>query len=471
MSTELRSTVSTACLPLLGAQQRAFTQQPYPSADIRRDRLTRLLKLISENQQPIAAAIAADFSCRPNTETQIIEIFPSLETVRHARRHLRRWMRPSKHRVSLWFQPAKVQTIYQPLGVVGIIVPWNYPLFLAVGPLAGALAAGNRALIKMSEFTPTFSAYFAELIARYFAADEVAVVNGDAHVAQEFSALPFDHLLFTGSTSVGKHVMRAAADHLTPVTLELGGKSPTIVAADAINKSNLASLMVGKLLNAGQTCVAPDYCLIPIGSENTFVDACKAAAQRLYPDGKNKDYSAIINPRQLERLNALLDDAQSKGARIIKLWQQDDSERHLVPRLILDCHDEMRVMQEEIFGPIMPIMSYRALADAVAYVNARPRPLALYYFGDHPGDIDLILHHTHAGGVCINATLLHVGQENLGFGGVGASGMGHYHGEAGFRTFSKAKGVYFHSKLSTVPFIHPPYTRLTQWLLKIMIGR
>ncbi len=452
-------------------QRAAFAQQMYPSADIRRERLTRLLKLLTENQYEIAAKIAADFSCRPETETRIIDVFPSIESVRGARKHLAKWMKPSKHRVSLWFQPAKARTVYQPLGVVGIIVPWNYPLFLAVGPLAGALAAGNRAMIKMSEFTPQFSEYFAMLIAKYFSADEVAVITGDASVAQQFTALPFDHLLFTGSTAVGKQVMRAAAENLTPVTLELGGKSPTIIGSDAINKSNIASLLVGKLINAGQTCVAPDYGLIPIGTESQFVQACQDGARRLYPQGSQKDYSAIINDRQLQRLQALLSDAESKGARVIKLWEQDDSERFMVPRIIVNCTEDMRVMQEEIFGPILPIMSYRALPDAIAFINARPRPLALYYYGDHPGDIDRILHETHAGGVCINATVLHVGQENLPFGGVGASGMGAYHGESGFRTFSKAKGVYVHSRLSTVPFIHPPYSAFTKLLLKVMIRR
>lgn len=450
---------------LLVRQRAAFRANPMPSADERRQWLAALRKLLLDEQDAIIRAISADFSNRSADETLLAEIMPSLHGVDYARRRLQKWMRPSRRKVGLAFQPARAQVVYQPLGVVGVIVPWNYPLFLAIGPLTAALAAGNRVMIKMSESTPQTSQLLKELLGRIFPEELVAVVLGEADVGAAFSRLPFDHLLFTGSTAVGKHVMRAAADNLTPVTLELGGKSPAIVSADVPLKDAAARIAFGKTLNAGQTCVAPDYVLVPKDRVDGFVAAFRDAVRRFYPTlADNPDYTAIINERQLSRLNAYLDDAESKGARIVQLFEQGQG-RRLPVAVLLDVSDDMRVMQEEIFGPLLPVVPYERLEDAFAHINDRPRPLALYYFGYDKAEQERVLHQTHAGGVCLNDTLLHVAQEDLPFGGIGPSGMGHYHGYEGFLTFSKAKGVLIKQRLNAAALIYPPYGR---WLQKLV---
>jgi coniferyl-aldehyde dehydrogenase len=361
----------------------------------------------------------------------------------------------------------------QPLGVVGIIVPWNYPLFLAVSPLAAALAAGNRAMIKMSEFTPRTGALLASLVQRYFPQGEVAVVLGDADAGAAFARLPFDHLLFTGSTVVGRHIMHAAADNLTPVTLELGGKSPAIVGPDCSLAKAAERIAVGKLMNAGQTCIAPDYALVPAGQEPAFVAALRAVVAKMYPRiDDTPDYSAIINARHFQRLAGYLADAQAQGARLepLSAGTADETRRHLPPLALLGVTDSMRVMQEEIFGPLLPILPYRTFDEALAYVNAHPRPLALYLFDEDKIRIERTLHGTVAGGVTINDTLLHIAQENLPFGGVGPSGMGHYHGKEGFLTFSKQKPVFFQSRLNGMGLFNPPFgpvfERLTRFLIR-----
>jgi coniferyl-aldehyde dehydrogenase len=354
--------------------------------------------------------------------------------------------------------------------VVGIIVPWNYPLFLAVGPMIGALAAGNRVMLKLSESTPATGELLKRLFARVFPEDLVAVVLGEAEVGMAFSSLPFDHLLFTGSTSVGRHVMRAAAENLTPVTLELGGKSPAIVSADVPLKDAAERIAFGKTLNAGQTCVAPDYALVPHDRVEGFVEAYTQTVRAFYPTlADNPDYTAIINERQLARLNDYLEDARSKGARVISLFEQGQG-RRLPFSLLLDVSDEMSVMQDEIFGPLLPIVPYTDLAEALAYINHRPRPLALYYFGYDKGEQKRVLEQTHSGGVCLNDTLLHVAQDDLPFGGVGPSGMGHYHGREGFMTFSKAKGVFIKQRFNAARLIYPPYGKaILRWVYKLFI--
>jgi coniferyl-aldehyde dehydrogenase len=446
----------------------ACARHPYPSEDERRDRLNRLLKLLHENRAALNAAIDQDWGGRSPTETDVIELFPALEAIKHNRKHLHRWMKPKKQRVAIWFKPAKAWTQPQPLGVVGIVSPWNYPLFLTVAAIAGAFAAGNRVMVKPSEFTSRFGEVFAEAVARHFAPDELVVINGGVEISQAFTALPFDHLLFTGSTQVGKAVMRAAADNLTPVTLELGGKSPAILGTDFPLPLAAERLITTKLLNAGQICVSPDYLLLPVGSEERFVADAKRVAQARYPNWP-QDYSALATPRQRERIAAVIADAEAKGAQLIKLIDADDTATHWVPRLVLHATDDMRVMQEEIFGPLLPVLSYRALIDALAYVNARPRPLALYYFGYHRQDIDKVLHETHSGGVTLNDCVLHVGQESLPFGGIGPSGMGHYHGEYGFNTFSKQKAVFQQSRLNGTPLLYPPFGGRVRAMLKLML--
>jgi coniferyl-aldehyde dehydrogenase len=455
---------------LFTRQRQAYAANPLPVVGQRLQWLKSLGELLLGEQETLIAAISQDFSNRSADETRLAELMPSLLGIKDARRHLKQWMKPSRRRVGLAFQPASARVVYQPLGVVGIIVPWNYPLFLAVGPMIGALAAGNRVMLKLSESTPATGELLKRLFARVFPEDLVAVVLGEAEVGMAFSSLPFDHLLFTGSTSVGRHVMRAAAENLTPVTLELGGKSPAIVSADVPLKDAAERIAFGKTLNAGQTCVAPDYVLVPHDRVEGFVEAYTQTVRAFYPTlADNPDYTAIINERQLARLNDYLEDARSKGARVISLFEQGQG-RRLPFSLLLDVSDEMSVMQDEIFGPLLPIVPYTDLAEALAYINHRPRPLALYYFGYDKGEQKRVLEQTHSGGVCLNDTLLHVAQDDLPFGGVGPSGMGHYHGREGFMTFSKAKGVFIKQRFNAARLIYPPYGKaILQWVYKLFI--
>ena len=446
--------------------------QPEVSFETRLRRLSALEAMLRDNTAAFAAAISADFGNRSAHETQLLEIFPSLEGLSHARRHLRQWMRPQGRSVSLWFQPGRAEVRSQPLGVVGVIVPWNYPLYLAIGPLTAAFAAGNRAMVKMSEFSPATANLLADLLARHFDADEVSVVQGDAAVAHEFSTLPFDHLFFTGSTAVGRHVMRAAAENLTPVTLELGGKSPVIVAPGYSQAKVADRILVGKTLNAGQTCIAPDYVLLPEGAEQDFIAAARAVLTACYPEmSSTPDYSSVVNARHYERLAGYLEDARAKGATIVPLTmvEADPITRRFPPVVLLNVSDEMKVMQDEIFGPILPIVPYRSVEVAIAYVNARPRPLALYVFDDNRRRVDHVLEQTVSGGVTVNDTILHIAQDELPFGGVGPSGMGHYHGHDGFLTFSKQKAVFRQSRLSGIGLFKPPYGKRFEWLIKLLL--
>jgi len=455
------------------AQREAFARSPFPDAATRDRRLDALERLLRENVTGIAAAVAGDFGHRSHHETRLLEVFPSLEAVKHARRHLRRWMKPQRRAVSLWFQPGRAEVVYQPLGVAGIVVPWNYPIYLAAGPLVGALAAGNRALVKMSEFAPATGALFDALVRRHFAADEVLIVNGDAEVGRAFAALPFDHLLFTGSTAVGRAVMRAAADNLTPVTLELGGKSPAIVGPDYPIAGAAERILVGKCLNAGQTCIAPDYALVPAGRVGEFVDAARRTVAECYPDPlRSPDYTAIVNDRHFARLAGYLDEARARGAEIVALAPNaspDAATRRFPPMIVLGAPGDCRLMREEIFGPILPVVPYAGLDEALAYVNERPRPLALYYFDRDARRIDRVLTGTVAGGVTINDTILHIAQESLPFGGVGPSGMGEYHGREGFEAFSKRKAVFRQSRLNTMGLFKPPYGRRFERLVDFLL--
>ncbi len=453
------------------AFERMYAQsrrEPEVSYTARHRRLAALETLLRENADALAVAISTDFGGRSVHETHLLEIFPSQEGLAHTQRHLRAWMRTQGRSVSLWFQPGRAEVRYQPLGVVGIIVPWNYPLYLTIGPLTAALAAGNRALVKMSEFTPATAALLAELVARYFDADEVTIVQGDAEVAQAFSLLPFDHLFFTGSTAVGHHVMRAAAENLTPVTLELGGKSPAIIAPGYPLDKAADRILVGKCLNAGQTCIAPDYVLLPEGQEEAFIAAARAVVAGCYPQmATTADYSAIVNARHYERLAGYLEDAVAKGASCVPLCdvEADAGRRRFPPVALLGARDDMRVMQEEIFGPILPIIPYQAIDAAIAHVNQRPRPLALYVFDEVSARVDRVLAETVSGGVTVNDTLLHIAQDDLPFGGVGPSGMGRYHGRDGFLTFSHAKAVFRQSRLSGIGLFRPPYGKRFEWLI------
>ncbi|NWD25241.1 coniferyl aldehyde dehydrogenase [Pseudomonas yamanorum] len=456
---------------LFDAQRRAYAANPMPPAAQRQQWLKALRDLLSDERQALINSISSDFSHRSADETLFAELMPSLHGIHYASKHLKGWMKPSRRAVGIAFQPASAKVIYQPLGVVGVIVPWNYPLYLAIGPLVGALAAGNRVMLKLSESTPATGQLLKALLAKIFPEDLVCVVLGEAEVGMAFSKLRFDHLLFTGATSIGKHVMRAAAEHLTPVTLELGGKSPAIVSADVPLKDAAERIAFGKALNAGQTCVAPDYVLVPEDRVDGFVEAYSKAVRGFYPTlADNPDYTAIINERQLARLNGYVKDATDKGATLVPLYDQGQ-DRRMAHSLLLNVSDDMTVMQDEIFGPVLPIVPYRGLDQAFAYINQRPRPLALYYFGYNKAEQNRVLHETHSGGVCLNDTLLHVAQDDMPFGGIGPSGMGHYHGHEGFLTFSKAKGVLIKQRLNAAKLIYPPYGKSIQKLIQKLFVR
>ncbi|MBK5341512.1 coniferyl aldehyde dehydrogenase [Pseudomonas sp. TH49] len=456
---------------LFAAQRAAYAANPMPPADQRQQWLKALRELLSHERQALVEAISADFSHRSADETLLAELMPSLHGIHYASRHLKGWMKSSRRKVGMAFQPASAKVVYQPLGVVGIIVPWNYPLYLAIGPLVGALAAGNRVMLKLSESTPATGQLLKTLLGRIFPEDLVCVVLGEADIGVAFSRLRFDHLLFTGATSIGKHVMRAAAENLTPVTLELGGKSPAIVSRDVPLKDAAERIAFGKTLNAGQTCVAPDYVLVPQDRVGAFVEAYRQVVNNFYPTlADNPDYTAIINERQLARLNGYVSDATSKGALLIPLFEQGQG-RRMPHSLLLNVTDEMTVMQDEIFGPLLPIVPYQDLDQAFAYINQRPRPLALYYFGYDKREQNRVLHETHSGGVCLNDTLLHVAQDDMPFGGIGPSGMGHYHGHEGFLTFSKAKGVLIKQRFNAAKLIYPPYGKSIQKLIQKLFIR
>jgi aldehyde dehydrogenase (NAD+)/coniferyl-aldehyde dehydrogenase len=457
---------------ILEAQQAAHARAPMPDRAARDRRLAALEGLVHDHLDALADAIRRDFGHRSVHETHLLEGFPSLEGIRDARRHLARWMRPQRRATSLWFLPGRSELRTQPLGVVGIIVPWNYPLYLAVGPLTGALAAGNRAMLKLSEFTPAFGALFAALVRERFAEDEVAVVEGDADVAAAFSALPFDHLLFTGSTVVGKHVMRAASAHLTPVTLELGGKSPAIVAPSADLEHAARRIAIGKLMNAGQTCIAPDYALVPRAQLETFAKRVGREVARAYPDlATTPDYTTIASARQFERLQRHLAEAREAGTRLYNLggFEPDPASRRFPPIVLLDPPTHLAVMREEIFGPLLPVVGYDTLDQAIAYVNARPRPLALYAFARDDGEVERVLDGTTAGGVTVNDVILHIAQDDLPFGGVGPSGMGRYHGRAGFETFSNRKAVFRQSRVNGMGLFRPPYGKRFEALVRLLL--
>ncbi|MEO9214560.1 MAG: coniferyl aldehyde dehydrogenase [Rhodanobacter sp.] len=468
---DLATSNLTECLQRMRA---AHAADPMPGWDARAKRLRALEAMLREQRDAFVAAISADFGQRPAEETELLECFPSLSGIRHALRHGRRWMRARRSLASLAFLPARNVLMPQPLGVIGIIVPWNYPLYLAIGPLVDALVAGNRAMIKMSEYTPRFSALFAEQIARYFQPDEVTVVTGDADVAQAFSALPFDHLLFTGSTAVGHHVMRAAAANLTPVTLELGGKSPAIIGPGARFDHAVERILFGKLVNAGQTCIAPDYVLLPRARMADFVVAARLTVTQMYPQlARSAQYTSVVTDRQYLRLVALRDEAVAAGAQVHLLSEavDDPARRLLPPQLLSGVNDEMGVMQQEIFGPLLPLVPYDSLDEAIAYVANHPHPLALYLFEQDRALVDKVLARTAAGGVSVNDTLYHIAQHGLPFGGVGASGMGGYHGEAGFRTFSHLKPIFRQARLNGVGLLNPPYGARFRRMLELLLKR
>ena len=454
---------------ILEMQRAAFNAERMPSLAVRRDRLQRVLTMTAKHGDAIAAAISKDFGHRSAHETQLADLFTVQSAAKHALHHLRGWMKARRMPTALHFLPARNELLRQPLGVVGVISPWNYPYSMALIPALSALAAGNRVLIKPSELTPETSALMARMVAEFFAPDELQLINGDASVGRAFSNLPFDHLFFTGSTAVGRLVAQAAAQHLTPVTLELGGKSPALIDRSCNLALTAERLAFGKLLNAGQTCVAPDYVLAPKELVEPLTQALLAAVRRLYPTLEtNPDYTSIATPRHHERLQGLLLDARERGARVIASHDEPSLSRKLVPHLLLNVNDEMAVMREEIFGPLLPIIGYESIDEAIDYIKRHDKPLAMYWFGNDSAARQHALEQTHAGGVTINDCIWHLGQEDQPFGGVGASGMGAYHGEWGFRTFSKEKPVFHQFRWAGTKLFYPPYGKTFERLLGLL---
>ena len=458
-----------ACLQ---AQRAAFMAELPVSAAVRKDRLQRCIALLVDHGEALCNAVSEDFGHRSREQSMLTDITGTITATKGAIKQLESWMRPEKRKVDfpLNLMGAKAAVEYQPKGVIGVIAPWNFPIQLTFGPLAGIFAAGNRAMVKSSEFTPTVAAKFEEIAGTYFAREELAFYSGGPDVGQAFAKLAFDHLIFTGATGVGKHILHAAADNLVPVTLELGGKSPTIMGRSANIESATRRIAMGKMMNAGQICLAPDYLLVPKEQEAAVIEGVRSAVSVMYPKLlDNDDYTSVINSRHRDRLQGYIDDARAKGGEVIEVNPGNEdfaaSNGNKMPLYIVrNPTDDMTVMQEEIFGPVLPVKTYERVEEAISYVNAKDRPLGLYYFGEDAGEQRQVLERTISGGVTVNDVIFHVAMEDLPFGGIGPSGMGSYHGHDGFKTFSHAKSIYKQAKIDVAKLagMLPPYTDKTR---------
>ena len=473
MDQPLKNAGQSALVDAFHAAYARSREEHAPTLEARCDRLARLRAVVADNEARFRDAISADFGHRSAVETTIAEALFLYVEIRHATKHLKKWMAPRRIQTALQFLPGKNRLIPQPLGVVGIIAPWNYPLQLTLAPAVGALAAGNRVLIKPSELTPHFAALLKEIVAQKFDATELLVTGIEEETAKAFAALPFDHLIFTGSTRVGRLVAEAAGRNLTPVTLELGGKSPVIVDRTADLNEAAERIAYAKLLNAGQTCIAPDYAFVPEESLQAFAEKVRMHMRRMFgTEPNNKDYTSIISDRHYARLESLVADATAKGAKILQPAKADDpnwrARRKFPPTIVTGATPEMSLMQEEIFGPVLPVMSYRDKSEPLAFVNSGDRPLALYWFGRDSAARDEVLTRTVSGGVTINDCLFHFTQVNQPMGGVGASGSGAYHGEWGFNNLSKLKPVFYRSVLNRFADLYPPYGAKIARLEKMM---
>lgn len=454
-------------------QQLAYKRNRNPSLKARRESLLKIHRMMVEHKDDLIAAVNRDYGCRSSFETRLTEIFQVQDAVLHARRHLKRWMRPQKRGLDITQYPlARAWTFAQPVGVVGIVVPWNFPIAMAFQPLICAFAAGNRAMIKMSENSRHVAGLLSQIVPRYFAEDELAIFDDDNGCGPAFTQLPFDHLFFTGSPQTGRAVMANAARNLTPVTLELGGKSPCIVAADYPLRKAAERIMWSKMLNAGQICTNVDYLLLPAGKTEEFIREARAIVAARYPDLNNGDYTAIIDQRQYDRLQATLADAIAKGATVVELCpsQHGDPARRIMPPFaVLNVTEDMEIMQREIFGPLLPIRTYSSKEEVVQYIGDRPRPLALYLYSNDRALQDYYLNNTISGGVTLNDGLLHSSMHSLPFGGTGSSGMGHYHGVEGFLTFSKVRPVFKQSPWRALDMLMPPYAGRANKMLEFML--
>lgn len=451
-------------------QREAYARDPYPSYEERVANLRKLDRLLVDNAEAIADAITADFGHRAFEETMAAEVFTSVDGIRSTIKHLKKWMAPQKREVSILFATGRNRVIPMPKGVVGVIAPWNYPLFLTISPLTSVLAAGNRAMVKMASNSQTLCRLLADKFREVFPEEVVAILPGVR--AQDFSTLPYDHLIFTGSADAGRTVMRTAAENLTPVTLELGGKSPTIICDDYDIDEAASRILYAKYLNAGQTCLAPDYVMVPEAKRDAFVAAAKRIMPERYPDPDSPQYTSVIDDKSYKRLRATLDDARQKGAEIVPLIPSatfNDQLRKIPPHALLNVTDDMVVMQNEIFGPLLPVKTYQSIDEAIEYVNSKDRPLGFYVFTHDKAKEDKILGSTISGGVTINNCMLHVAQHDLPFGGIGASGMGQYHGYEGFLEFSKLRPVFKAPRLPILDIFYPPYTGKHRKILDLLI--
>ncbi len=445
--------------------QDEYQRNPYPSLTERKKLLLTIKKMLQKDAYSLAEAVSKDFTYRAEQETLFLEIFPTIKAINFCLKKLKLWMKKKSRNVSWMFAPASAYLIPQPLGIVGIMVPWNYPVYLALVPAVYALAAGNRVMIKMSELSPNTARTLQSLVHSSAVGDFIQVIDGDVEVSKQFASLPFGHLLFTGSTSVGKSVMSAASQNLTPLTLELGGKSPALLSS-SMNPKYFKRLFMGKLFNAAQTCIAPDYLLIPNGWEGKIQEEFRNFIHIHYPDLMNNEhYSSIISEHHKQRLLDFVQDAKNKGAQVVEFGELNPANNKIPIFLLLGATREMKVMQEEIFGPILPIICYKEVSEAVEYIKSYPNPLALYYFGEDDEEIEYIQIQTLSGALTINDTIMHIAIDDLPFGGVGMSGMGQYHGEEGFNTFSKLKPVFVQSRYSTISWLYPPYGKLLNVIL------
>ncbi len=464
---------------VLQRQRAAHIADGPPSAELRIDRIDRAIGLVVDNADEIVEALVTDFGHRSREESLLSNVSGSIEPLKFAKKNLRSWMRSEKRKpmFPLNLMGAKAEVRHQPLGVVGVISPWNFPMNLTFGPLAGILAAGNRVMIKPSEFTPECSVLMERMFASAFDETEIAVFTGGPEVGAAFGGLPFDHLLFTGATGIGRHVMRAAAENLVPVTLELGGKSPVFIGRSANLKSTAQKIMAGKMMNAGQICLAPDYVFVAEEQKAPLVEALKESVSEMFSSlADNPDYTSIINQRHRDRLEGYLAEARAQGADVVEMNPGGEdfvSSEHckMAPALVLEPDDKMAIMTEEIFGPLLPIKSYDQIDEAIDYVNDRDRPLAIYYFGNDNAEQERVLSRTTSGGVTINDVIMHVSMEDLPFGGVGHSGMGSYHGREGFKTFSHARAVLKQSRIDVGAMMRPPYGDKIRNMVKRQIKR
>ena len=464
---------------LLRKQREAFTAARPEGLDVRRDRVRRAIALLKDNGDALCKAMSADFGNRSAHQSMITDIGGTVNFGKYCLKHIDKWARSEKRHVQfpLGLLGARAELRYEPKGVIGILSPWNFPVNLSFGPLMQVLAAGNRAMIKPSEFTEKTSELSAELCGKYFEEDEVAFVTGGPEVAHAFSSLPFDHLVFTGSTATGRKVMEAAAKNLCPVTLELGGKSPVVLGRSADLEQAGERIAMGKMMNAGQICLAPDYMYVPEDHEDAAIAAVELGVHKMYPTLlANEDYASVVTDRHFDRLQGLVEDARGKGAEVIEVNPGKEefsgtNARKMPLTILRNVTDDMQAMQEEIFGPVLPVKTYRDVGEAIDYVNGRDRPLGLYYFGQDSGEREQVLTRTISGGVTVNDVIFHVSMEDLPFGGVGPSGIGSYHGVEGFREFSHARSVYTQPKVDVARLggLKPPYGAKTEKTVRTMM--